>query len=502
MNLDLEAKRMNSKYVSLCQLTSLLDNDSLSEKYVRYISGAEPTKQYRHSELTIIKQLIDYLDCDNDAVLSGFLYGYEIPQLNKEFDLIKITNEVVVNIELRSQPKDSAKTIIQLEKNRYYLKMLNLEVANYLFVASENELYRFTENGLIKADSQELLTLLKKDFRTDIDLDAVFSPAKVLISPINDPQLFIEGKYLLTENQSNIETRILSEIDANHEEPFFFAVKGKPGTGKTLLLYDIGKKLCEKGTVLVIHSGIKSAGHQQLENSIDGMRVIEAKDLRYREIKNSDYVLVDESQRLYESALLKVISWAKKTKTICVFSLDEGQRLSHRENKRQTVDTIMKLCGNNVAQLTNKIRTNKEIAFFITCLFDLSKLTGNHVFPNVKIIYEPDIGKAIQIAMRMEGYQYISYTTSIFRSFLDLQESELNTHRVIGQEFPRVVMILDNNFYYENSRLKAYDHPNPDYIFEKLLYQGLTRAKEGIALVITMPSLLEKVLTLFRLDNN
>lgn len=42
------------------------------------------------------------------------------------------------------------------------------------------------------------------------------------------------------------------------------------------------------------------------------------------------------------------------------------------------------------------------------------------------------------------------------------------------------------------------NHPNPDYIFTKLLYQGLTRAREEILLIITNENILEKVLGIFK----
>ena len=97
-----------------------------------------------------------------------------------------------------------------------------------------------------------------------------------------------------------------------------------------------------------------------------------------------------------------------------------------------------------------------------------------------------------------EDYTYISYTPSFYNFRLEYQKSGLNTHKVIGQEFNGVVMIMDDNFYYHGSILKGKTHPNPDYIFTQLLYQGLTRVRVKLALIITDETLLSNVLTLFK----
>ena len=68
---------------------------------------------------------------------------------------------------------------------------------------------------------------------------------------------------------------------------------------------------------------------------------------------------------------------------------------------------------------------------------------------------------------------------------------------VIGQEFDKVVMTLPNQFYYEDRILKADSHPNPNYLLTQLLYQGLTRAKTGIALIVESKENLEAILQLF-----
>jgi len=105
-----------------------------------------------------------------------------------------------------------------------------------------------------------------------------------------------------------------------------------------------------------------------------------------------------------------------------------------------------------------------------------------------------DLAKSLA---RNEEYAYISYTPSFYDTRIDYQKTDLNTHNVIGQEFDKVCMIIDDNFYYEGDRLVGKMHPNPDYIFEKLLYQGLTRVRSSLAIIITDENILDNVLKMF-----
>ena len=58
------------------------------------------------------------------SYLDNFIYGFSIPQISKEFDLLKIyENGPVINIELKSRMIDEKKIEYQLKKNQYYLTL-------------------------------------------------------------------------------------------------------------------------------------------------------------------------------------------------------------------------------------------------------------------------------------------------------------------------------------------------------------------------------------------
>ena len=83
------------------------------------------------------------------------------------------------------------------------------------------------------------------------------------------------------------------------------------------------------------------------------------------------------------------------------------------------------------------------------------------------------------------SYEYISFTPSKYKIHeIDDYQSKNNTHAVIGQEFDRVVMIMGQNFQYDENKLSSPQHPNPDYIFSMLFYQGITRAREKLAIIV------------------
>jgi DNA polymerase III delta prime subunit len=490
---------MGYQIISLIDLTKLISDEEISRKYVSYICGFPKTYEYRHSEIASIFELVNCLSL-SDKDCDGFIYGYVVPQLNKEFDLLKITKRLCFNIEIKSQRVTEEKMFKQLQQNRHYLRLLGKEVFLFTYVASTNELFQLTDDNLLKKVSFELLNeALTNLEHTEIDLDLVFSPKNILVSPLNSPDKFLKGDYLLIENQENKKKQILDYIASKNEERFF-GLTGGPGTGKTLLLYDIAQDICKTSSVLMIHCGILCDGHNYLNRTMPNIKIIPAKDLKFREIRNVDIIFVDESHRLYSSLLDKILRWVEKAKATCIFSYDVSQKLSNSENRMNTVPIIEEKCGENIAKLTNKIRTNKELLIFITCLRDLTKMNANYEFNCVRIIYEHNKKKAVELANNMshKDYTYISFTPSFYFSKLDYQKSENNTHTVIGQEFENVVMIMDDNFYYENGKLKAKKHPNPNYIYEQLLYQGLTRVRSKLAIIITDSSLLNKVLQLMK----
>lgn len=128
-------------------------------------------------------------------------------------------------------------------------------------------------------------------------------------------------------------------------------------------------------------------------------------------------------------------------------------------------------------ELSRKIRTNRELAGFVSALFGLHGPHGTARTRCVKIgaADGPEGAQALVAAYQGEGYQFIAYSDEA------VGETSLDAVRVpncpcvvevIGQEFDRVVMVVDAHF------------STGDRLYQQLLYQGLTRARERLALVV------------------
>ena len=151
--------------------------------------------------------------------------------------------------------------------------------------------------------------------------------------------------------------------------------------------------------------------------------------------------------------------------------------------------------------ITEKIRTNKEIVSFIKhAIYLKNKPDDNIKYDCIDILYAIDYECATSIIEHYvynKGYEFIAYTPSRVSSVLDYFKGYKNTHEVIGQEFDNVIFNMDDNFQYaEDGHLQGKMHPNPNYIFYKLWFQGVSRAREKLCiLVIGNEELFKKLLS-------
>lgn len=488
------------KKINLYDLIKLVDNEELSKEYIRYLMSWDDKKQYRHLEIKCIKDFLDYLNLSKDLA-SNFIYSYEIPQLNKEFDLIKIFKDFVINIELKSSAVPDERILKQLQKNKHYLSLIEKDIYQFCFIADEQKLLKLADDELIDASSDDLINLLSsQEDETNLDLSQVFTIGQVLISPLNNPVEFYNRNYLLTQAQEEIKEDIFNNIRNGAHK--YYSITGNAGTGKTLLLYDIARNISSKNDVLIIHSGMVCKGHKEINRILKKIKITPISMIRSVDLNKYKYIFVDEAHRLYLNNLEELINHIESNEgCFCIFSYDEKQKMSKSENNSMTLPRIRRYCDNYAYELKNTIRCNKNVARFVEVLMNLNEPTNGVDFSNIHIVYEPDQVKAVELAKTstIMGYEFISYTPSRLVDTLDYQKTNRNTHDVIGQEFDKVCMILNDFFSYDNrKKLQARQHPCPDYLLIKLLYQGLTRARNEILLIVTTEELLENVLGIFK----
>ena len=474
---------------------------NIVEKHSSQKCDVSRTKMH---EIESLRLFVDALISANISLpeCDGFFYSFHIPQIGKEFDLLKFTDKLCLNIELKSTAVPETQILNQLQKNRHYLSHLGKRLALYTVVTDSMSCYKLTlNNELDKVSFSEIISAVHKVNKQFIrQIDNLFRASDYLVSPLNTPSRFIQGEYFLTQAQEQVKKSVLNGIDGAFSEAFFH-LTGRPGTGKTLLLYDIAKSLSKNGKTVIIHCGKLSPGQAKISSEIENLKIVSASKLRDDDFSLADfaYILVDESHRIYLEQFESICESVHTNDQICIFSSDPEQVLSTSEKRNDIVSKIEALPPNGEYTLSEKIRTNRQLHSFIMCMKDLTHRPRIPMdYSNVDINYASTTQEAQNLLeyYRGKGFVFINYSKSNYEpSPYDAFSEDFDTHHVIGQEFDKVVMLLDGSFYYdENGKLQGFPHPNPNYLYPNLFYQGVTRVREQLALIVVQsPSLFERI---------
>ena len=462
--------------------------------FEKNISWREEKLRIRESEIELIRTIVANFnichaskDCFDD-----WFYSFTIPQISKEFDLLKIgSNGITVNIELKEQKIEQDRIIKQLKQNRYYLSNVATTIYSYTYVQiddSHYKLFKLVNDSLVEATFVEIISSLHNVVNPYTeDIEKHFRPKDYLISPINTPEKFLEGGYFLTNQQESIKKRIL---DGFSEDDKLWGISGGAGTGKTLLLYDIARYLSNGRRVCIIHSGVLADGHKTINERQDFLSIIKAKSASKKTLEQFDIICVDETQRLYEVTLTSILElYNEGIIGGCIFSYDSAQCLSKKEVRRNNPQKLRSIDGFQEMKLSDQIRTNKVIFSFIRTMIRLADVPRKPMNYNcIDIMYANDVTESDKLLClyKNKGYTFIAFTPSQFVSNgIDHYSANINSHQVIGQEFDNVVIIMDNNFRYnDDGDLEGKEHPNPDYLFPKLFYQNISRARERLCIIV------------------
>lgn len=445
----------------------------------------------KEDELKDLGVLINHLKTLslNPALYDKYFVGYTIPQIGKEFDLLRIDKEIVVNIELKRKSTDE-KIKKQILRNRYYLSFLNKETFVFTYVAEEKKMYSIDNNqDLVELNMRQLLSALASQNVKEIrEINSHFNPSNYLVSPFNSTQEFVKGKYFLTSHQEEIKNIVQHHLKLPQYS--IISIKGKAGTGKTLLTYDIANEVYKNNEILVIHCGILNGGHYILRDDYN-WNIISAKGLLQQDFSKYYLIIIDEAQRIYKNQLDFIISEVKKYLTNCIFSYDGQQTLRKGEIFANIEAEIEKEITIKPFELTTKIRTNKEVASFIQCLFNKDRPVDKLSYYNIEIGYFEEIQDVNRFLSQLkeENWKVINYTPSTVWTLpyeqYRIKDEPDNAHTVIGQEFDNVVAIIDEHFYYKNDKLSTRNYgEKPYYHPTKMLFQIVSRTRIKLKIVI------------------
>lgn len=263
----------------------------------------------------------------------------------------------------------------------------------------------------------------------------------------------------------------------------------------------------------MIHCGKLNEGHELLRDKFDwniySIRNIKAPTIDRYIDDTVKAIFIDESQRIRTDQLEMIIGKSKELKIPIVFSYDTKQYLSEGESKNiyEYIKTNYPEINIYKKSLTNKIRTNKNISSFITNLIQIGKSNSYLDYSDITIEYFEninDIKRYIHYLEKRDDWKCITYTSSQYsRESIDTLASlsDFKAYDVIGQEFKKVVFVMDDNFRYDDSGKLQYRKCY--YSLPGMFYQIITRViNEMKIIVFNNKSLYYKLLQIKSLDKN
>lgn len=435
--------------------------------------------------------------------LNNFYVGYKVPQIGKEFDLIKFCRDAIINIELKSN-SEAEKIRAQLARNKYYLSFIGRTIYAFTFVSSTGKLYFLdADEHLVEITPAQLQEILSKQVEDEVnEPNSLFNPSDYLVSPFNSTEKFLAGEYFLTHQQEDFKVQIIKLINSAAGTNFV-AITGSAGTGKTLLTFDIAKHFLASGKkALILHCGQLNDGHRTLIEA--GWTICAIKNYKAHDLEKFDVILIDEAQRIYQSQLDDIVSAANSSKFACIFSYDKIQTLAKWEERNDTAGKIEAIASIARYKLSEKIRTNKEIANFIKLLFNSKKASDAHTGKkNIQINYFDNIedAKAYLNSLDDAEWEVLRFTPSRYnnehhKKYFDAWSK--TSHEVIGQEFDGVAIALDKFFQYNDMGELTYNG-GAYYEPKKMLFQNITRARRRLNLVVIQnEALLDRCLSILK----
>ena len=491
------------KPVNLFRVTRIRD-----ERMFNIMEKHEASDHDNHStrihEIDSLRILTDALTEHGVTVkdTDGFYFGFVIPLIGKEFDLLKVTGKYCLNIELKSQDVGEDQILAQLIKNRHYLRLLGRELMLFTVVTDTLTCYRLSDDDELEpSDISEIVKALKKcSAAYHGRIDKLFRASEYLISPDEDPDKFLQGQYFLSPAQDYVKASVLRDI-ANVPYCAFFHIYGRPCTGKTLLLYDLAKQLSGSGRVLITCAEEPSEGLRSISTAIDNLDFIAVSDISsYEQIYEYDFILVDEACRITDTMFDRIVKSAETYEQICIFSTDPDAFLTDSQRENDIGRRIHNLGLTGEYELSEKLRVNMELQTFIMKLKHLNcKTERTYEFEHVSVNYANDTDEARSVIMyfRDKGYVFINAHRYQGDPFEDLDEDFGNRH-VAGREYNSVVMLMDKSFSYgDDGYLRGIPEPDPADPYPNIFYSGLTRVREHLALVILdAPALLNNILSI------
>ena len=523
------------KPINIYELTRIRDLTDI-QKLERQLSDRREylkVKKWEFESLCVFMNRLEEKDIHSRSY--NFYYSFVLPKLGKEFDLLRISDDCIINIELKSEAVSESAIKKQLMQNRYYLSMLEKPIYSYTYISNKNRLVRLSNTDKIVDTEWDILVdnLSRQDDIYDGNIEELFKEDKYIISPLTDPDRFLRKDYFLTSQQKDIENKILLHLKDNQYSVQGFS--GSPGTGKSLLLYDIAMKLSNKDYVCLLHLGeaplelvklnsrlkrvdfwcvnvemdtvnyvgenalvenavpvndavekavVENNAENGIVNNGKGGGCIEEIDVDEIDLDKYSVICIDEAHRITKDILTRICTKAYSAKIPVIFSYATESVLLGTQKAELGSALIESIDSFEKYQLTNRIRVNSEISSFVHSIIAPNQHIHRDKYPSINIAYANNIQEAMVIInnYNLKGYTYI-YDRRLHNEISSCQSVDVKS--AVCKEFERVIMLIDESFYYNDSNLLvASNDSNETNTKIRCLYHGLSRAKEKVALVI------------------
>lgn len=479
-----------------CTLDSFIsmynsDNADFKKSFLKLINNSEENK-ITEDEVSDFSNLLmknNLLNVINMEQSKGYFFNYTIKSgIREQFDVLRFSNDKVLNIELKSQlPSKGLEQIKnQLIRHKFVLSTLDKKIVCCTYVTTENKLYLLTEdNDLEEMAPETLASMIPDDYINELEIEKI-NFSHLIISPYSQPELFKEHKYFLTNEQFSIRNEILSS------KKRVFQIKGGPGTGKTMLLFDLARKYVnENKKVIIIFSGNKYNCEEL--STILNIDIKPVKNVKVTELEDYDVVLIDEAQRLWEETFTAIFGLQNPR---LVFSTDHNQTLAAPEKNRNIQKRLCEDRNVETKKLKEKIRTDPAMGSFIKKFLDL-KARGIQKYEYSKVTAEyfstkKMAEKYIKSLVENENFVSIEVTDYTTKSTWVKKREKVywgseTAHSVIGEEYDNVLVPLDNYFYYNNDQKLVSRYADQFYYpyhEDSCIFEALTRTKDRLVLVI------------------
>ena len=488
----------NIRFTNMKELLMLPDDVEVQRLYREihdygYIGDEKDNSGMAEEELKDIIILFRNLNIKDEGY-EGYILGYKSQPITEQFDMLKYVNNEVLNIELKDSCPKSGKEGIreQLIKHKRYLEIgKNIKASLFTYVMDENTIYELDSScNLMKSSLTELSNIINNKFIGDYTFKKIDN-SDYMISPYNEIEKFYKHNYFLTEDQVKKEKRILRS-----DFKTITFIQGKPGTGKSLLLFDIAKKYSAEGKSvrLILGSKLNSGvSYSNLGFKIQGV-TNEANILGQNYDEN--VIIIDEAQRLYDLSFQAIKELSKQHKLI--FSIDERQAL-HPSEKDRTSELKDKISSHDKIQrieLKKEIRYSKELSSFIQRLIlgEENKRIKLPLFEykDVDLIYANNDNElqGIMGVLQGKGYQPIELTSYITKTNYrptktSHYSNSLNVHRVLGREYDKVACVLDNWVEYDKKKgIYGNCHDWYPYLIKNSVLEALSRVRKKITIIV------------------